>query len=165
MTLVSGKIKLPFIWKRVCLIIDFLLVQTMICNHLYTFNKIFQKHVLGGQYEAEPLHGHRGLFLTTSHPPVFVRSRSSHGSHIGSRPQHKSQVTLPRHSVTESVLVSAPGGSAPRKLAGPPAGCTTGGPVFLNFPKQLLQFLATLLSVSTVRVSWVHYLLPPFLIS
>lgn len=53
MTLVADKIKLPFIWKRVYLITDFLLVQTMICNHLYPLNKIFQKHVLGDQYQAE----------------------------------------------------------------------------------------------------------------
>lgn len=61
MTLVSGKIKLPFIWKSVRLITDFLLVQTMICNHLYTSNKVFLRHMLGHQHKA--VHGQPCLFL------------------------------------------------------------------------------------------------------
>jgi len=79
MTLVSGKIKLPFIWKRVCLINDFLLVQTMICNHLYTFSKIFQKHVLGGIKQSDDM----GTEAFSSLLPVlqYLSEAEAHTAH------------------------------------------------------------------------------------
>lgn len=154
MTLVADKIKLPFIWKRVYLITDFLLVQTMICNHLYPLNKIFQKHVLGDQYQAEWLHGHRGLFCTTSHPPVFVRSRSSRGSHAGRGPQ--------RESLWHSTPPRRLAGLRTRRLSsqkrlhhgrGPPS----------TFPSNFSNFQPRSYQFALCEFPWIH-LLPPFLI-
>lgn len=151
MTLVSGKIKLPFIWKSVRLITDFLLVQTMICNHLYTSNKVFLRHVLGHQHKA--VHGQQGLFLILLILYNLLKSQSYMAHTMAAAP---STIHQDVSFCKWDDVALYPKRFSYRKLPRPwwSPHYRKGPP--LRFPKHLLQFLVPFLSISRARISWAH---------
>lgn len=131
------KLNRLFFGEVLCLITDFLLIQTTVCKHLYTSNKIFLKLVLGHQSALS----------------IFQHVWKPYMAHtLTAAP---TRFTMMQHSVNNTMPVSIQGGLAIRRLPGCSEACTTGKVLSSAFLTNLsnVQLLSYKLRV---RVSWVH---------